>query len=946
MPAARRRPARTLIALSVAAYAALVALPASLPAPAWAQATAARASQFYEDALQRFEKKDYAGAVVQLKNVLRLEPKNLSAQVLLGRALLVEGQAGAAEVAFDEALRLGVDRSEVVVPLARAMVAQGKQGLLASDRRLLLDGLAAPLRSALLLLRASAQADIGDSKAALRSIEEARALDPRSADSWIAEVPVRIRARQSTEAIAAARRAIELSADSADAHYALGSAHHSRGDLKAAQAGYDRALTLLPTHQDALVARAGLLIDLAQQPAARRDVEALRKAAPKDPRGAYLKALLDEQAGATAAARTALREVTELLDPIPMEALRFRPQVLMLGGLAHYGLNQREKAKPYLEAVQRLQPSSPVSKLLAQIYLADRNVDRAIESLESYLRGQPGDRQALLLLASAHASQGRHSRSAQLMTEALKAGDAPDMRAVLGLSLLGTGKVVDAVKELEAAFARDPGQVQAGSALVMLYLQSSQQSKAVAVAQRLVQRQPRDAGLQNLLGMATAARGDVKAARAAFETALKLDPRFATPQVQLARLDARAGQIDAASARLNAVLATDPRHVEALSELATMLEARRQLPEAALALRKAAEASGPTQLGPSLALVDFHLRHNDAKAARQASDYLTARAPEAVPVLLALAQIALAHGEVDAAKSSLSRASRLSDYQPPVLLKIATLQNQAGAPADAAHTLNKALSERPDFLPAQALLAEVELRQGDFAKAEARARQLVARHPKEPVGHALLGDAARARGQPAAALEHYRRAHQIEPGTDSLLRLFAAQAISDPRGAVSLAEDWVRRQPQDVVIRRVLGDAHARLGQFPQARAHYEAALKAAPDEVDVLNNLANVMILQKDPAALAVAERALAKAPGLPRLIGTAGWAAFHAGQNDRALQLLREARLRDPNNPDTRYFLGSALARQGRAAEAREELRGALASGRAFTHADDAERLLKTLN
>jgi len=94
------------------------------------------------------------------------------------------------------------------------------------------------------------------------------------------------------------------------------------------------------------------------------------------------------------------------------------------------------------------------------------------------------------------------------------------------------------------------------------------------------------------------------------------------------------------------------------------------------------------------------------------------------------------------------------------------------------------------------------------------------------------------------------------------------------------------------------------------------------------------------------VADRALALTPTVPHVLGTAGWAAFSVGQTDRALLLLRDARLRDPNNPDTRYFLGAVLARQGRANEARDELRAALALGRDFIHAADTQRLLATLN
>ena len=93
------------------------------------------------------------------------------------------------------------------------------------------------------------------------------------------------------------------------------------------------------------------------------------------------------------------------------------------------------------------------------------------------------------------------------------------------------------------------------------------------------------------------------------------------------------------------------------------------------------------------------------------------------------------------------------------------------------------------------------------------------------------------------------------------------------------------------------------------------------------------------------MAEQALARKPGAPHIIGTAGWAAFKAGQADRALQLLRDARLRDPANADTRYFLGAVLASKGRTTEAREELEGAMRLSTSFASAKDAESLLETL-
>ncbi len=904
-----------------------------------------KAAKYYEDALTRYEKRDIPGAIVQLKNALQIDNSMLSVHVLLGKALLADGDAGAAEVAFTEALRLGVNRAEVIVPLARSIIAQGKQQQLIEQQRFGLGGLPPGTQLSVQLLRAAAYADLGDTRSALKAIDEARALNPSSADAWLAEVPVRIRAHQFREAQAAADKALSLEPRSAEVLYQRGTIAHVQSDQARAMADYNKALEANPNHLEALIARAGLLIDQGKSADARRDVDTALRTSPQDPRGAYLKSLLDEREGNIAAAREALGRVTALLDPVPIEYFRYRPQALMLGGLAHYALNEREKAKPYLEAVQRQQPNGPVSKLLAQIYLAEKNIDRAIESLDAYLKGKPDDAQAVLLLASAHFSQGRHTRAAQLMQDALKTQDVPAMRTMLGLSLVGGGKFADAAKELEAAFAKDPGQLQAGMALASLYMQSSLTAKAVAVAKQLAQKHPRNPGVQNLLGSALARNGDLAAAKPAFEAALKIDPGFAAAEVNLARLDARAGALDAASGRLNNVLKADAKNIDALMELAALQEKRGQLADAQRLLEKAADVSGQSELSPGLALIDFHLRNNHPELAREATGRVTSKAPDAMLVLLALARVNLANGDQEAARTALTRAARSANYDAPVLLQIATLQMAAGSLPGAAYSLEKALSERPDFLPAQALMTEVELRQGDAAKAESRARQIIAKFPKSGAGHALLGDISAARGQATAAIDAYRRAHQIEQTSESLLRIFRVLASSDPPASIQLAEQWLKGHPRDLPVRRAVADAHARAGNLAAARSGYEAIVKANPDDADALNNLANVMLMQQDPGAMKVAEEALRKRPGAPQIIGTNGWAAFRAGQTDRALQLLRDARLRDPNNPDTRYFLGAVLASIGRKGEARDELEGALRGGRSFASAKEAEKLLATL-
>ncbi len=904
-----------------------------------------KGSQFYEDALQRFEKKDYAGAIVQLKNVLKGDNKNLSAQVLLGKALLENGDLGPAEVALNEALRLGVNRAEVVVQLARATILQGKPDEVLNGARFALEGLPRDTQYALLLQRAVAATEFADYKVALKAVEDARALNATDAQAWIAEVPARIRARQLKEALAAADKAIALAPTQAEAHFVRGEALHVVPNLAGAVASYDKAIALEPTHLGALLARAGVFMDLNRVDEAARDVAEAIKAAPREPRSLYLKALIAERQGRSAEVKGILNELTTLIDPIPAQYLRYRPQTQMLGGMAHYGLGQREKAKPYLEGVLRAQPGHPVSKVLATIYLSERNFDAAIGTLDGYLRAFPTDVQAMMLLSSAHMSQGRHARASQILQDALKLGEQPAVRTSLAMSLVGGGRYAEATKELETAYARDPRNLQAGFALGSLYLQSGQVAQGVKVAEALSKAYPKNPSVLNLLGQARRAKGDVAGARAAFEAAAAADPAFSTAWIGLARLDIDARNYAKAAEHLNTAFAKNGKDVEAMAVIAELTERTGKLEDARRWLEKADDQAGGDNPSYALALVDFHLRHAQMPQAREALKRAQGKAPDAVQTLVTTARVQLAGGDTTNARSNLSRAASTAGANPPLLTQIALLQMQAGAPPAAAYTLDKALAERAGYVPALALRAEIDILQRDFPKAEQRARQVLAINPKLGLGHALLGDVAQARGQRDAATAAYRKAHELDRTTGSLMRLFAHTVTQDRAAGIRLAEQWLASKPGDRAVLRALADTQFVAGNLAGARKSYEALLRILPNEPEAINNLANVLLVQNDPGALAMAERAMALAPTAPHIVGTVGWASFKSGQTDRALQLLRDARLRDPENPDTRYFLGSVLASLGRNGEAREELHAAVRSARVFASRGDAERLLATL-
>lgn len=942
--------------------------PAGLPgASSKPDATAAaRALPLAEEARKRLQQGDAAGALAQLQTALKADHSIPALHQLLGQVQLALGDVVAAEAAYTDALRLGADRNELVLPLAAALAAQGQPQALLDQSRLDDAGLLPHVRQPLLLMKAQAAVDLGQAAAVRRHIEAARAVDPTQAAPWLLEASTRLRDGATAEAATAADKALALAPQSPAALAARADVALATGDRAAALAGYERAIAAAsggPAAHEPRVARVALLLESSLHgPVAESltaDIESLRKAAPDDLRVSYLAALLAERQGKADAARTALAAVAQTLQRVPTEAMRYRPQVLLLGGLSNLGLGDTERARGYLELAQRTGASAgPATRLLAQSYLTDNNLERVITVLEAHIKQHPADQQALLMLVGAQLSLGRHTRAINLLQDTLARKDSPAVRGMLAAAHISTGGLLAGQSELSLALKKTPGHLGLQAALCALQLHSGQAAKAVLTAQALVQREPAQPGWQHLLGVALLRDGQFAGARGAFETASRLDENFAAPRVALARLEAGAGASDAATAHLQSVLQRQPSHSDALFEMGRVQLQLQQTAQAQAWFEKAQASAAADNHQAALALFELHLGQRKLAAAAAVLRPLALRQPDDQLILLAQARLAQANNETATAKSLLTRATGLAGYEAGALLQVALLQMQAAAPAGAAsgavalnpnanaqYALDKALADNPDLLAAQALMVDVELRQREFERAQARVQLLLARHPRHPLMHTLQGDVALARGQTAAALAAYRRAQQLEPSSAHALSIHRAWSQTDPGPANAFASQWLEQQPADHAVRRALADGLARLGQYAAARAHYELLAKATPGDGEILNNLAHVLLLLNDPGAAAVAEKALNAKPGAAHILATAGWANIQAGKAERGMNWLRDARQREPANADTRYFMAAALAQQGRKAEARAEAAGAIALGKPFVHAKDAALLLETL-
>ncbi|TXH79305.1 XrtA/PEP-CTERM system TPR-repeat protein PrsT [Thauera aminoaromatica] len=903
------------------------------------------ASRFHDDARSRLARNDAAGAIVQAQNALQKEPGLLAAQVLLGQALLKDGQAAAAEAQFEKALQKGARLEDVALSYGQALMMFGNSEKLL--QRIPADGLPPTLRAEVLAMRATAHADLGDMPAAFRAVQQARAADIRSLSPLRAEIDLSLRQRDGARARQALAAALAMAPGDAQLLHLQGAMLQGSGDASAALAAFARALAADPQLVDAMIARASLLIDLQRFDEAMADLQRAAALTRREPRVAYLKSLVLAARGDAAGSRAQLEEVTRLVDALPEAFIARQPPLLMLGSLASQATGRSERARVLLELYVLRLPGEPAGrKLLANLYLAAGNSARVADLLEPLLRAGDPDPQVFTTLAAMRMQQGRFREAAEALEAAARAGGAtPGLTAQIGFARIGNQQSEQGLALLRQAFEQNPGQLPVGTALATLLLRRGDAAGALRLAEALVRQRPDEPAAHNLLGVVRAANRQPEAARSAYNRALALAPALLPAQLNLARLDAAEGRVDAARRRLGDLLRKDGGQVQALTELGRLERAAGRLAEARPLLEKAHKLA-PADQAAGTELLALYQQLGDAPAALRVAKQLAQARPDDPALLEALDRAHHAVGERAQAWAAFAKLARQAGGDAERLVAVGALQLFAGDGGGAAASAEKALSVRPGHLAAATLQVEAELAAGALERAEALQAAFARRTGNGAEARRLAGDIAMRRGQPGVALAAYRAGFERAPSSALALRAFAA-AFKAGQGAegVSLIEAWLRRQPDDLAARAALAEGSLRLDRLPAAKAAYELLLAREPGNANAANNLAQVLLRQNDERALPMAERAVSLAPDNPDALDTLGWLRARSGALDVGVKTLREARQRAPESRDIRYHLAWALHRSGQRDAARSELAAALGGRGPFDSEAEARHLRREL-
>lgn len=729
------------------------------------------------------------------------------------------------------------------------------------------------LHATLLLAMLTAGCGSGDSTA--RYLAEAKQLQARGDDK---------------AATIQLKNVLQKDEKNAEARYLLGVLHNRSGDYAAAEKELRRA-------RDAGYAKDQVIVALAE-------------------------ALLGQ-----GAFQRVLEEIK-----LPEDATAERQaRILVARGTAELAMNEPDKAARLFDDALKAAPDLAAPHLgLARLAAIQGKPDAALAEVENALKKSPADKDARLLKADLLRLKNQPEAAIAAYREVLKASPRNTAAHLSIASIhLASGRLPEAAQEVEAARENDPNN------LAVRYMQA-------LVAFR---------------------GGKLDQARDHLHQVLKAAPEHPPSLLLAGAVDYAQGSYEQAASQLNKVLEKVPGSTYARKLLAATQAKLGQNEQALATLRPLKpEESGDPQL---LALAgDIYLHTRNYTRANQMLEKAAAIDPKSAAIRTGLGVSHLARGDTDRALAELESAAAMDTgggtYKTDLLLILTLMRNkesdralhavaalekkQPNNPivynlrggaylgkkdfASARRSFEQALAVRPDFYPAAANLAQLDLQANNPAAARKRFETLL-QHDAKNV-QALLGLAqfsARA-GQEKDYVTLLERAARVAPASPEPRMLLAQYHLrkNDPVKALALAREAQAASPNNPAVLDLLGSVQLATGDKENALASYRKLAAMAPQSPVARIKLANAQLAMKQTeAARASLEHALQIKPDFLDAQAALVSLDLQSGRFAQATEMARKVQKQLSQSPIGWILEGDTLLAQKQPAQASQKYESA---------------------
>jgi tetratricopeptide (TPR) repeat protein len=662
--------------------------------------------------------------------------------------------------------------------------------------------------------------------------------------------------------------------NAAPAYYLLATAQRARGNLDEAARVYTAVTRIFPKDPQGFQSLGEVLYAQSLQ-TLQKDASQARKAFEKalEINPDFL-AAIDSLTELDIAAKDfdhALKRVNFYAEKYPKSPL----PPLLLGKI--FFLQQRnDEAEAAVKKAIALEPEFLLAhRILAKFYNDTKQVDKAIEQLESLVAKDKEDIASLIQLGMLYESKQNYDRSLELYNAALKL--KPNSWVALNnVACIYSEQKGDVEKALQyARTARDvaPRSAEAADTLGWILWKKGQYPEALAALQQAIERLHSNPEVQYHLGMAQYMVGDVAAATTSLTRATQSTNDFLG--MDLAREALTILKIDPTKSSTTNIalierhISKNPNDVFARVQLARLYESSADWKKAASIYEQALSKDSDSSLVLA-ALANVYMR--GLNEPQRALEYVRRAWNVAPTPTMAgeLGPIAYLAGDYKWAGGRLLEAMRAQPTGKVIFYR-GLVSYALGAVTQARDDLGR-LGPNSDLSNNESVLSQTakeiiafQLGKGSIDQFE-RALQTATGIDTQFIP-ALIGNGLRAeqKGDFQAARTAYESALQYRSGllvAQRQLAILLAEKLADDAKAEKLATTLRQELPDDPVLAKVLGKISYRRTNYREAMRLLAFAAPRIPEDSDLNYHLGLAQYRLNDTGAKATLTKALAMEP------------------------------------------------------------------------------------
>ena len=471
----------------------------------------------------------------------------------------------------------------------------------------------------------------------------------------------------------------------------------------------------------------------------------------------------------------------------------------------------------------------------------------------------------------------------------------------------------------------------------------------------------------------------------ALTRAIALDPSLWAAHFELAGLADRKGQYEAAIEHASAACKINPQESEACLLWASLLyktdrteEAMEILQETSSRLQTDANAVGqaaslysamndektakafyqraleldPNMIESRIGIAYILISESLWEPAKEQIDYVLSQNAQNKQALICRAELFLAKDESQNSINEYENIIALYPSDPQPKTRLASIFYKVGRTDEAAEQLQLVVSQHPNYPDALLNLGRIYLEKKRFRLAIANAGRISSKDQLRYVGaQEILARAFVAVEAHDNAIKACKNVLDSDPENFPIKILYAYsyQKLGKNDLALEHFTEAAKMNPDSPLPDAYLGILFAQRNEIELAIPRYKKVLKKHPDNKEIANNLALLLVERAKTSdldeAYQLSEKLVQKHNDDTVITDTFGWVLYHQGKYQQAKRLFEQSISINPANPNPYYHLAKTFLEQDDLIKAEEFLTRALQLPTNFHGAEDAQKLMKEI-